>query len=110
MWVSVPTPMPIDTARLKLFPMASAPSEVSHCRIEQSLGRSEICPGASCPFWERYSGASAGGCLFDKLDLAGRRELAGWLHERREQLQAPGPIGDRARQIFSARLNARRSS
>jgi hypothetical protein len=83
--------------------------EPRSCRIEQSLGRSEICPGASCPFWERTSAVNGGSCLFDELDLAGRQDFAAWLHELRDQLGKHGPVDDDARRIFFERLNAGRS-
>ena len=86
-----------------------APLEPRLCRIEQSLGRSEICPGASCPLWERTSGVNGGGCFFDELDLAGRHDLAAWLHDLRDELGKLGPADDDARRIFFERLNAGRS-
>jgi hypothetical protein len=87
----------------------AAPLEPKLCRIEQSLGRSEVCPGASCPMWERTGGVNEGSCLFDELDLAGRHDLASWLHDLRQQLETHDPVGDEARRTFFERLNAGRS-
>jgi hypothetical protein len=91
-----------------LEPMVTPP-EPRLCRIEQSLGRSEICPGADCPMWERARGANSGDCLFEKLDLAGRHDLATWIHDLREQLDTYGQGDDDARHLFFERLNAGRS-
>ena len=85
------------------------PPETRLCRIEQSLGRHEICPGASCPMWERAQSANGGGCLFEKLDLAGRHDLASWLHDLRQQLDTHGQTDDDARRLFFERLNEGRS-
>jgi hypothetical protein len=90
-------------------PLMNAPFEPPHCRIEQSLGRSEICPGASCPFWERDAGVNGSGCLFGNLDLAGRKDLAGWLHDLRDQLDTYPASDEVARRSFFGRLNAGRS-
>lgn len=87
----------------------NASAESRPCRIEQSLGRNEFCPGASCPLWEQGGGANGGGCLFDRLDLAGRRDLAVWLHDLREKLDTLGEPDAEARRIFYERLNAGRS-
>ena len=87
----------------------NADLEPAHCRIEQSLGRSEICPGASCPFWEGSDGIDGGGCFFGDLDLAGRKDLASWLHDLRERLDALPASDEVARRLFFARLNAGRS-
>jgi hypothetical protein len=87
----------------------NAPAEPKPCRIEQSLGRTELCPGASCPLWDQGDNASGGGCLFDRLDLAGRRDLAVWLHDLREKLDTFGASDAEARRIFYERLNAGRS-
>lgn len=86
-----------------------APLAPRLCRIEQSLGRTEICPGANCPLWEQAGSANGGGCLFERLDLAGRQDLAAWLHDLREQLDKHGLADDDARRAFFERLNAGRS-
>jgi hypothetical protein len=86
-----------------------ASPEPTLCRIEQSLGRSEICPGASCPLWDGTRGASGGSCLFAELDLGGRHDLAGWLHDLRMDLEKPGSDETEARRLFFERLNAGRS-
>lgn len=86
-----------------------APRDPRLCRIEQSLGRSEICPGASCPLWEQTGDPQGGRCLFDGLDLAGRHDLATWLHDLREQLGTLSLTDDANRRLFFVRLNAGRS-
>jgi len=72
--------------------------------LEQAVGRSGICPGARCPFWESSRGGGA--CSFESLDLGGREQLAGWLLDLRRGLEDDQ---DEARREFFARLNAGRS-
>ncbi len=56
-----------------------APLEPRLCRIEQSLGRTEICPGANCPLWEQAGSANGGSCLFESsISPAGRISLRGF--------------------------------
>jgi hypothetical protein len=50
------------------------------CRVEQQLGRAAPCP-LECAFRDRA------GCIFDRVDFAGRDDLARWLHDLREQLE-----------------------
>jgi len=74
------------------------------CRIEEALGRDELCPGAACAFWEP---GKAGGCPFDRVDFADRADLAEWLHDLRTQLEEFGHLdADEARREFFERLNA----
>ncbi len=47
--------------------------------------------------------------MFERLDLAGRRDLAVWLHDLREQLETPGASDEAARRAFFERLNAGRA-
>jgi hypothetical protein len=58
------------------------------CRIEQRLGRVESCPRERCAFWIRDETGPQQGCMFGRLDLAGRDDLARWLHELRYALEA----------------------
>jgi hypothetical protein len=76
--------------------------DTSICRMKESLGTTEQCPGAQCPFWEQD------GCGFEELDFRGRPELAGFLLDLRGNLEsvrdAEGRSATRSR--FFARLNA----
>lgn len=74
------------------------------CRMKESLGRLEACPGEPCPFWER------GGCAFEALDLRGRPELAEFLSELRAELESIKGSEDAGatRRFFFQRLNAGR--
>ena len=75
------------------------------CRMKESLGQFEACPGDPCPFWER------GGCAFKSVDLHGRPELAEFLSKLRGELEsirdAQAACG--ARRLFYQRLNAGRA-
>jgi hypothetical protein len=75
------------------------------CRMKESLGEIEACPGDLCPFWE------GGSCAFWHLELRGRPELAGFLLELRGELESARPREDagNARRLFYQRLNAGRS-
>lgn len=75
------------------------------CRIEEALGRSQLCSETHCPFWEEGAFARPGGCAFDPLDLQTRQRLAGWLVRLRGELEAEA-AGDR--HAFFDRLNAGR--
>jgi hypothetical protein len=76
--------------------------EIGGCRMKESLGQAEACPGEPCPFWER------GGCAFQSLDLRGRPELAGFLLGLRAELASFRDAEDStvARSVFFHRLNA----
>jgi hypothetical protein len=79
--------------------------EVSACRMKESLGQAEACPGEPCPFWDR------GACVFQSLDLRSRPELAGFLLGLRAELASLREAEDStaARRAFFQRLNAGRS-
>ena len=81
-------------------------TEQMQCRIEEVLGHAEACPGEQCPFWD--GDAAGGGCSFRELDLAGRDQLAGWLHDLRGSLESV-PRQDEAarRRAFWQRTNVR---
>lgn len=72
------------------------------CRMKESLGQAEACPGEPCPFWE------GGGCTFQSLDLRGRPELAGYLLGLRAELASLRGAEDSSagRRAFYQRLNA----
>jgi hypothetical protein len=61
------------------------------CRMKRSLGTTEHCPGAQCPFWEQD------GCGFEELDFQGRPELAGFLLDLRSNLESVRDAEDRFR-------------
>ena len=83
----------------------AAGMETPTCRIKRSLGETEACPGARCPFWDE------GGCAFESLPLRMRPELAGFLLELRGELERTRAQEDEdeARHHFYERLNAGRS-
>jgi hypothetical protein len=72
------------------------------CRMTESLGRSEQCPGEECPFWGRN------GCGFEQLDFRGRSAFASFLLDLRSELEAlrDAEGENAARSRFFARLNA----
>ncbi len=69
--------------------MAGEGGDVRHCRIELELGMTKACPGERCAFWREGERPEADGCVFERVDLAGRADLARWLHELRERLERP---------------------
>jgi hypothetical protein len=72
------------------------------CRMKESLGEIERCPGTLCPYWEGVA------CGLEQLDFRGRPELAGYLTELRSELESvrEAEVGAAARGQFFARLNA----
>jgi hypothetical protein len=62
------------------------------CRIKEAIGRTDVCPKRACPFWE-IAGRGPGHCVFDHLDLAGRRDLAALLAGLRDQLEQVAGTG-----------------
>jgi hypothetical protein len=89
--------------------MGSALHEARLCRIEQALGRTELCPETSCLFWEASDGVRPGSCAFERVDLSGRVELARWLGDLRDRLKTFDPASSTARRRFFERLNVGRS-
>ena len=75
------------------------------CRMKESLGKIEACPGGLCPFWEDDS------CALRHVDLCGRPELAEFLLELRGELDSVRAMeSDRAGRVrFFERMNAGRS-
>lgn len=57
------------------------------CALERAVGRHEVCPEAGCPFWEPGAKALSGQCAFERLDLAGRQDVAQELLRIRELLE-----------------------
>jgi hypothetical protein len=74
------------------------------CRMKQTLGKIEPCPGSRCPFWSDDS------CAFREVELDERPDLAGFLLEIRNKLETlrAQEDEDAARQLFYERLNAGR--
>ncbi len=88
--------------------MAANTDEARICRIDQALGNHTLCTESGCPFWE--SGGGAGGCAFDRLDLAAREDFARLLADLRTQLESAKSDSEEAeRRAFYERLNAGRS-
>ena len=77
------------------------------CRIEQELGRREVCPEAGCPFWDAGEEEREGHCAFERVDFNGRKAFVEWLHDLRGQLE-PSPT-DPLRQEFFHRMNEGRA-
>jgi hypothetical protein len=79
--------------------------QTDRCRMNESLGEIESCPGALCPFWEE------GSCAFRSLEFRGQPELAGYLLQLRGELESARAREDAnaARRLFFHRLNAGRS-
>jgi len=99
--------MPAGRTRRTLVSMSATAGE-SECRIERALGRSELCPGASCPFWEQGPDRPVG-CVFGEVDLSGRKDVAAWVHDLRAELESLRPGGALVTLDFFERLNAGRS-
>ena len=57
------------------------------CRIEQALGRDELCPEGTCAFWEKGA-ATRGWCAFGSIDFSNDADLAQWLADVRRMLEA----------------------
>jgi len=62
-------------------------SGASGCRIQESLGVAEVCPGERCPFWESGHGG-LGGCAFEKINFGDNPEVAEWLLRVRKVIEA----------------------
>ena len=66
------------------------------CALERAVGRHELCPEAGCPFWEPGRAVLPGQCAFERLDLAGRQEVAQELLRIRELLEPAASDESRA--------------
>jgi hypothetical protein len=77
------------------------------CRVEQVLGRREICPEAGCPFWDVGEEERQNHCSLEGVDFQGREQFAEWLHDRRREF-GDGEH-DSIRSEFFRRLNEGRS-
>lgn len=68
--------------------------ETRLCSLEAAVGRSEACPEDACPFWEPGGAALAGRCAFEELGISADADLASWLLEIRERLEASSSAED----------------
>lgn len=78
--------------------------EPTVCHLHLALGAVRACPGGACPFWERGGIALPAGCELERLGIdLGRPDLAEYLLELREQLEAARDREEReaARQAFA---------
>lgn len=57
------------------------------CRLQELLGRVELCPTTACALWEPGDATHEGRCAIADLDLAGRPEAAAWLLRIRKELE-----------------------
>jgi hypothetical protein len=57
------------------------------CRLQGALGTVAGCPRELCAFWEPGGAVVEGRCLFERVDLQGRTELASWLLGIRARLE-----------------------
>ena len=89
--------------------MVEPHAEPRLCRLQEACGQTEVCPREGCAFWQ-ISPSGYGGCALERIDLSGRRELAGWLLDIRALLTQTRDQEDGAdvRQLFYERLNAGR--
>jgi hypothetical protein len=77
------------------------------CKLQQEVGRVEVCPVGGCAFWEPGGAVLEGRCAFDGLDVSGNPELAALLLEIRRGLEsaASAEERDRARRRFHELLD-----
>jgi hypothetical protein len=68
---------------------SAMPAEPRICHLHLTLGSAEACPGGACPFWEQGGVALPPACELERLGIdLSRPDLAGYLLELREQLEA----------------------
>lgn len=65
------------------------------CPLDAVAGRKRACPELGCPFWEPGGAVVRGRCAFERLDLAGRPQLAAELLRIREQLSSVSAADER---------------
>jgi hypothetical protein len=74
------------------------------CRIKLTVSEVQACPEGACPFWEHGGAVLESRCGLERLQLdLDRADLAGYLVELREQLEAARDDQERraARQAFA---------
>jgi hypothetical protein len=97
------SPDDLSRGRAHRGPMSDTPRL---CRLNETVGVAEECPEEACPFWEAGGAVLPGRCAFEGLDLAGRRDLAGYLLRIREGLHSAERGAKReAHRLFIRRLN-----
>jgi hypothetical protein len=65
------------------------------CPLDAVGGGKRACPELGCPFWEPGGAVLRGRCAFERLDLAGRPQLAAELLQIRDRLSAVSTEDDR---------------
>jgi hypothetical protein len=80
---------------------------IRNCTLQAVVGKTEACPGETCPFWEPGGAALGGRCAVEHLGVAADPPLASWLLEIRGKLAAASSEEeDRAmRSVFHHLLN-----
>jgi hypothetical protein len=64
------------------------------CSLKAAVDKAEACPEDTCAFWEPGGAALAGRCAFERLGLSASADLASWLLEIRERLEAASSPGE----------------
>jgi len=66
------------------------------CPLLAAVDTAGRCRGAACSFWDGDC------CLFQELDLRGRADVAAWLLDLRESLEAKRDVGASFRRRLAA--------
>ena len=76
------------------------------CSLQLTLGVTEACTEARCPFWEDGGAVLPEGCAVERLDLAREPQLAGYLMDVRRGLETARDRehASAARREFAQRL------
>ena len=79
------------------------------CELHRALGARELCPGASCAFWEEGGSILEAGCAIERLGIPVERsrELATHLLDLRRAVEGARTAAERddARRRFAELLN-----
>ena len=82
------------------------------CSLRHAVSESELCPGASCAFWEEGGSIVDAGCEIERLGIPvdRHRDLARHLLELRLTMETAGEAAERtdARRRFAELLNLNR--
>jgi hypothetical protein len=70
-------------------PAAGHSADMENCTLYEGVGVREPCPGELCAFWE------SGACVIKQLvtPIDGRPDIAAWLLDLRQTLEAQRPGG-----------------
>jgi hypothetical protein len=83
-----------------------------HCSLRHAVGETELCPGASCAFWEEGGSIVEAGCEIERLGIPVERNpaLASHLLELRLTIEEAREAAERAdaRRRFAELLNLNR--